>query len=176
MDTDRRSRLLPRADSSSDARYSILATTPARNPNWCPPTSRRPGPVAFGSVETEPKVLISAGSRNTIAPIGGPPHPTALTATTSASVSLMSISRYGAAAEWSRTTRPPTSCTSLVIARRSVTAPNVPDADVTATSRVDLLIKLSHCHVGNSPVSISTSAHLTLAPYRWAARSHGAML
>ena len=52
----------------------MLATTPASNPNWCMPTSRRAGPVAWGSVETELKVLISAGSRNTIAPIGGPPH------------------------------------------------------------------------------------------------------
>jgi hypothetical protein len=52
----------------------------------------------------------------------------------------------------------------LVIARRSVSAPRVPDADATATSRVDLLIRLSHCQVGRSPVSMSTSAHFTFAP------------
>ena len=75
---------------------------------------------------------------------------------------VMSISRYGAAAEWSTTTSPPTSCTSLVTARRSVTVPSVDDADAIATSRVALLIRLSHCHAGSSPVSMSTSAHLTL--------------
>ena len=76
----------------------------------------------------------------------------------------MSISRYGAAAEWSTTTRPPFSCTSLVTGRRSVTVPSVDDADGIATSRVGLVIRLSHCQVGSSPVSMSTSAHLTLAP------------
>ena len=107
---------------------------------------------------------IIAGSRNTIAPIGGPPQPSAFTATTSASVSLTSSNRYGAAAEWSTTTIPPTSCTSLIIARRSVSVPSVADADPTATSLVDFPIRLSHCHVGSSPLSMSTSAHFTLAP------------
>ena len=119
---------------------------------------------------------MTAGSRNTSAPIGGPPQATAFSATTSASISSMSISRYGAAAEWSTTTSPLTSCTSLVTARRSVTVPKVDEAEVIATRRVGLVIRLSHCHVGNSPVSMSTSAHFTLAPYRFAARSHGAML
>ena len=78
------------------------------------------------------------GSRNTSAPIGGPPQAIAFTATTSASISSMSINRYGAAAEWSTTTSPPTSCTSLVTARRSVTVPKVDEAEVIATSRVGL--------------------------------------
>ena len=43
--------------------------------------------------ETALNELISAGSRNTIAPIGGPPQARAFTATTSASVSLTSSSR-----------------------------------------------------------------------------------
>ncbi|COY08944.1 Uncharacterised protein [Mycobacterium tuberculosis] len=120
--------------------------------------------MAYGLVETDPKEFITDGSRKTIAPIGGPPQACAFTVTTSASVSLISSNRYGAAAEWSTTTSAPTSCTSLVIARRSVTPPSVPDAELTATSLVDLLIRLSHCHVGSSPVSMSTSAHLTLAP------------
>ena len=76
----------------------------------------------------------------------------------------MSISRYGAAAEWSTTTNPPTSCTSLVTARRSDTVPNVDEAEVIATKRVGRVISPSHCQVGTSPVSMSTSAHLTLAP------------
>ena len=107
----------------------MLATTPASRPNWCAPISRRAGPVAYGFSDTEPNESIIDGSRNTSAPIGGPPQAIALTATTSASISSMSISRYGAAAEWSTTTSPPTSCTSLVTARRSVTVPSVDDAE-----------------------------------------------
>ena len=44
-----------------------------------------------------------------------------------------------------------------------------------ATSRVGRVTSASHCHVGSSPVSMSTSAHLTFAPNRLAARNHGAM-
>lgn len=93
MDTARRSRRVPRADSSSEARYSMLATTPASRPNWCAPISSRAAPVALGSAEMELNEFSSAGSRNTIAPIGGPPHAAAFTATTSASVSFTSSSR-----------------------------------------------------------------------------------
>ena len=114
----------------------MLATKPPSRPYWCTPSSRRAGPVAYGLVDTDVKVLIIAGSRNTKAPTGGPPQPTALIATTSASISSMSINRYGAAAEWSTITNPPTSWTSLVTGRRSVKVPSVPDADVTATRRV----------------------------------------
>ena len=49
-------------------------------------------PVACGSFDTEPKVSMSDGLRNTSAPIGGPPHAGALRATTSASTSWMSSS------------------------------------------------------------------------------------
>ncbi|SKU61288.1 Uncharacterised protein [Mycobacteroides abscessus subsp. abscessus] len=59
---------------------------------------------------------------------------------------------------------------------RSGTVPSVDDAAVTATRRVGLVIKDSHCQDGRSPDSISTSAHLTLAPYRLADRSHGCTL
>src|ERR1700712_3015117 len=131
----------------------MLATTPASSPYWCPPNSSRAGPRAWGFIDTDPNVSISDGLRNTSAPIGGPPQAGALSATTSASISSMSISRYGAAAEWSTTTSPLTSCTSLVTAPTSVTVPRVDDADVIATSLVGGVIRLSHCHDGSSPVS-----------------------
>jgi len=89
---------------------------------------------------------------------------------------LRAANRYGAAAVWSTITSPPASCINLLTGRRSTTVPSVEDADAIATSRVGLVIRFSHCQAGNSPVSISTSAHLTLAPYRLAALSHGAML
>src|SRR3984957_270825 len=114
----------------------MLATKPPSRPYWGTPSSRGAGPAAYGVVDTDVKVLIIAGARNTKAPTGGPPKPTALIATTSASISSMSINRYGAAAEWSTITNPPTSWTSLVTGRRSVKGPSVPDADVTATRRV----------------------------------------
>src|SRR3954464_14085585 len=98
IDTESRSRREPCADSSSPARYSMLATTPASKPNWWVPTSSRAGPVAHGFSDTELKESMIDGSRNTSAPIGGPPHAIALTAATSASVSFMSTTRYGAAA------------------------------------------------------------------------------
>src|SRR6476661_5160083 len=44
IDTASLSRRVPCADSSSAARYSMLATTPASRPNWCEPTSSRDGP------------------------------------------------------------------------------------------------------------------------------------
>ena len=133
----------------------MLATTPASTPNWCTPVSKRAGPVALGATDIDANVSMTAGSRNTVAPIGGPPQATALTATTSASTSLMSIRRYGAADEWSTTTRPPTSWTSFVTARReSVTVPSVDDADVIATRRVTFVTKLSHCHGGRSTVDV----------------------
>jgi len=96
------SRLLVAADPDAELARLMAAQPPAAMP------ARRAGPVAYGSVDTEAKVLIIAGSRNTNAPMGGPPHPTAFTATTSASISSMSIMRYGAAAEWSTITNPPT--------------------------------------------------------------------
>ena len=77
----------------------MLATTPASRPNWCAPTSSRAGPVAYGFSDTELNESMIDGSRKTSAPIGGPPQAIAFTATTSASISSMSISRYGAAAE-----------------------------------------------------------------------------
>src|ERR1700735_5854660 len=95
----------------------MLATKPPSRPYWCTPTSRRAGPVAYGLVDTEVNVLTIAGSRNTNAPTGGPPQPTALIATTSASISSMSINRYGAAAEWATITNAPTSGTRLVTGR-----------------------------------------------------------
>ena len=153
----------------------MLATTPASIPNWWDPSSRRSGPVACGFSDTDLNVSITDASRNTRAPIGGPPQATALTATTSASISWMSMSRYGAAAEWSTMTSPPTSCTNLVTSRSSVTAPNVDEAEATATRRVGPVTRPSHWKVGSSPVSMSTSAHFVLAPYRSAARNHGAM-
>src|SRR4029450_9234478 len=164
IDTASLSRRDPCADSSRPARYSMLATTPASNPNWCVPTSSRAGPVAYGFSDTELNELIIDGSRKTSAPIGGPPHTIAFTATTSASISSMSINRYGAPAEGPPTTHPPPSCTSFVTARRSVTAPNVEEAEAIAANRVDRVIRPSHCQVGSSPLSMSTSAHFTLAP------------
>ena len=80
-----------RPAAGTDARRS-----PAGRRRW------RTGPATI-----EPNESMTSGSRNTSAPIGGPPHASAFTATTSASISSMSISRYGAAAEWSTTTRPP---------------------------------------------------------------------
>ena len=82
--------------------------------------------------------------------MGGPPQAVAFTATTSASASLISINRYGAAAEWSTTIRPPTSCANFVAADKSVVVPSAADAEATATNRVSLVIKFSHCHVGRS--------------------------
>ena len=76
----------------------------------------------------------------------------------------MSTNRYGAAAEWSSTTRAPFSWASLVTGRRSVTVPTDDDAEAMATNRVALSIRVSHCHAGRSAVSMSTSAHFTLAP------------
>src|SRR5215208_4813441 len=124
----------------------MLAMRPASSGYWCAPISSRATPVAYGSSAIEPNELMVSGSRKTRAPTGGPPHASAFTATTSASISSMSIRRYGAAAEWSTMTRPPSTCISLVAARRSVTVPNVEDAEVTATSRVASEIRFSHPH------------------------------
>ncbi len=114
-------------------------------PNWWVPISSRSTPAASGSSDTAPNDSMVDGSRNTSAPMGGPPpHATVFTARMSASISLTSTNRYGAAAEWSTTTVPPFSCSSLVTGRRSVTAPMAEDADVMATSLVGLSMSDSH--------------------------------
>ena len=113
-------------------------------------------PVACGIVDTEPKVSMrtdcgTPARRSADRPMPGvESHDVRL--------DVMDVQQLiGAAAEWSTTRRPPTSCNKLVDHLMSVTDPTVDDADGIATRRAGAVIRLSHRQVGNSPhVSMST--------------------
>ncbi len=130
------SRRVPRADSSSEARYSMLATKPPSRPYWCTPTSRRAGPVAYGLVDTDVKVLIIAGSRNTrrahrrtAPPDGVDRH--------HVGVDVVDVDQpVGSGGGMVDDDEPADVVDQLGHRPQSVTVPRVPDAEVTATSRV----------------------------------------
>ena len=143
-----RSRRAPVADSSREARYSTLATRPASRPNWCTPISSRSAPVEYGFSAIELNESMTAGSRKTSAPTAG--CSAECVHRDHVRIDLVHVDQpQAAAAEWS-TTSPPSSCINFVAARRSVTVPKVEEAEAIATKRVDLVIRFSHCQVGQS--------------------------
>ena len=164
IDTESLSRRDPCADSSSPARYSMLATTPASKPNWWVPTSSRAGPVAYGFSDTELNESIIDGSRNTIAPIGGS-TPRDRVHRDHVGVDLVDVDQPVRRGRGVIDDHQPADLVHQLghrpqIGHRAQRRRRRGDCDQTGRR----VIRLSHCQVGSSPVSMSTSAHFTLAP------------